>query len=103
MKLNRLFIGMLAIAVAVASCEKPDAVSPEPEEPVDVGNGTEESPYLIKTVEDLSAMREKAESGKITYFRLENDIDMAEVTNWVPVNYEEPFARQIHFDGRYRR
>lgn len=99
MKLNRLFVSMLAIAVTVASCEKPDTVSPEPEEPVEVANGTEESPYLIKTVEDLSAMREKAESGKITYFRLENDIDMAEVTNWVPVNYEEPFARQIHFDG----
>ena len=81
MKLNRLFVSMLAIAVTVVSCEKPDTVSPEPEEPVEVANGTEESPYLIKTVEDLSAMREKAESGKITYFRLANDIDMAEVTN----------------------
>ena len=58
MKLNRLFVSMLAIAVTVASCEKPDTVSPEPEEPVEVANGTEESPYLIKTVEDLSAMRE---------------------------------------------
>ncbi len=69
----------------------------------------EAKPYLIKTPADLAAMREKALPGTETYFRLENDIDMTGVTNWVPVNYGDTevqdektvtdFNRKIHFDG----
>lgn len=72
-------------------------------------NGTQEKPWLIKTVDDMAAMRSKALPGTETWFRLENDIDMAAVTNWVPVNYGDPegegetatitFNRKIHFDG----
>ena len=69
----------------------------------------EAKPYLIKTPADLAAMREKALPGTETYFRLENDIDMTGVTNWIPVNYGDTevqddktvtdFNRKIHFDG----
>ena len=62
-------------------------------------DGTEAYPYLIKTLEDLVAVREKASLETPTYFRLENDIDMASVENWIPVNWDADFARQIHFDG----
>lgn len=76
---------------------------------VPVEDGTQQNPYLIKTVEDMTAMRSKALPGAETWFRLENDIDMAAVTNWVPVNYGDTEGegeaavttcnRKIHFDG----
>ena len=77
---------------------------------VEIPEGTTETkPYLIKTPADLAAMREKALPGAETYFRLENDIDMTGVTNWIPVNYGDTevqddkavtdFNRKIHFDG----
>ena len=62
-------------------------------------DGSEAKPWLIKTAADLEAMREKASLEAPTYFRLENDIDMASVENWIPVNCDADFARQIHFDG----
>lgn len=107
MKLRHLFASMLAIAVV--ACEDPNADPQNPNPDQDPGttpgeeqvvqDGTEENPYLLKTVADLQAMMEKAPLKAETYFRLENDIDMSEVTNWVPVNYAEPFERIIHFDG----
>jgi hypothetical protein len=62
-------------------------------------DGSEAKPWLIKTTADLEAMREKASLENPTWFRLENDIDMASVKNWIPVNCDAEFARQIHFDG----
>ena len=62
-------------------------------------DGTEAYPYLVKTVEDVVAIREKASLETPTYFRLENDIDMTSVENWIPINWDADFARQIHFDG----
>ena len=67
-----------------------------------VQDGTEANPYLIKTLEDLVAVREKASLETPTYFRLENDIDMASVENWVPVNCDAEFKREIHFDGNFK-
>ena len=63
------------------------------------GSGTEADPYLIKTASNMLALRDAAAVDATTYFRLENDIDMAAVTNWVPVNFDGTFSRQIHFDG----
>ena len=63
------------------------------------GAGTEASPYLIKTVGNMLAMRDAAVVDGTTYFRLENDIDMAPVKNWIPINFDGTFSRQIHFDG----
>ena len=111
---------MLAIAAVVVACEKP-APTPddptqdptetpsEPEEPEVTEDGTEAHPYLLKTTDDLAAMREKALPGTETWFRLENDIDMTGVTNWTPINCGDvtgegeaavtKFERKINFDG----
>ena len=62
-------------------------------------DGTEAHPYLVKTLEDVVAIREKASLETPTYFRLENDIDMASVENWIPINWDAEYSRQIHFDG----
>lgn len=73
---------------------------PEPEDPDELtGDGTEANPYVLKTAEHMVAMRTLAVLDGTTYFRMANDIDMASVTNWVPVNYDQGYTRQIHFDG----
>ena len=114
---------MLAIAAVVVACEKP---APDPEDPTKeptetpegpgteepeevIQDGTEAHPYLLKTTEDLAAMRDKALPGTETWFRLENYIDMNGVTNWTPINFGDTegegetavttFDRKIHFDG----
>ena len=63
------------------------------------GSGTESDPYLLKTSQDMCDMRTLAKVNSTTYFRLENDIDMADVKSWTPINYDEDFTREIHFDG----
>lgn len=76
---------------------------------VPVEDGTQQNPWLIKTTDDLAAMRSKTLPGTETWFRLENNLDMTGVANWVPVNYGDvegegeaavtTFNRKIHFDG----
>ena len=63
------------------------------------GDGSEANPYLIKTASHMLSVRDVATVDATTYFRLENDIDMTPVKNWVPVNWDGTFSRQIHFDG----
>lgn len=63
------------------------------------GDGSEANPYLIKTAAHMLSVRDAATVDATTYFRLENDIDMTPVTNWIPVNFDGTFSRQIHFDG----
>ena len=62
-------------------------------------NGTEAKPWLVKNADDFKAMREKATPGAETYFKMVNDIDMAGVTDYVPVNWDGAFDRKVHFDG----
>ena len=72
-------------------------------------DGTEAKPYLIKTAADLVAMRTKAVDGATTYFRMEADVDMTGVADYIPVNCGDTvgegdaavttFNRQINFDG----
>ncbi|MCH5216189.1 MAG: T9SS type A sorting domain-containing protein [Muribaculaceae bacterium] len=50
------------------------------------GSGTETDPYLLGTPEDLLEMRSVLQYGKMTHFKMIADIDMAGVTNWVPLN-----------------
>lgn len=61
------------------------------------GLGTADSPYQIKTAEDLAAMSSKFVDGSMVYFKLMNDLDMSDVTSWHPVN-EAPFGK-FDFDG----
>lgn len=128
MRFKKTFLSMLAIAAVVVACEKPAPVPEDPtEEPTETPekpeeeepepepepgpgpevteDGTEAKPYLLKSADDLAAMRAKATPGAETFFRLENDIDMTGVTNWVPVNCGDldgevtNFDRKINFDG----
>ena len=62
------------------------------------GEGTEASPYILKTPQDMVDMRSLATVGGETWFRMANDIDL-EGINWIPVNYDQNFERKIHFDG----
>ena len=62
------------------------------------GAGTEASPYILKTAQDMVDMRTLAKVGGETWFKMANDINLAGV-NWVPVNYDQNFERKIHFDG----
>ena len=63
------------------------------------GLGTADSPYLIDMPVKMKQMRKYAKSGQATYFKLTTDLDMASVKTWFPVNHDDPFDRQVHFDG----
>ena len=62
------------------------------------GDGTEQSPYLIDTEEELRALAEKSQSQRITsWISLQNNIELTS-ENWVPIgNSSYPFSGV--FDG----
>lgn len=64
------------------------------------GSGTEQAPYLLKTAEDLMAIESKLVEGTEVFFTMENDIDMAGVANWVPINLDAPHGLKINFNGK---
>ena len=63
------------------------------------GDGSMEYPYLLSTVADMKAMRDKLSAEDKIYFRMTNDIDMASVDDWTPLNYASPYEFEIDFDG----
>lgn len=63
------------------------------------GEGTGESPYLIKDLDELKMMRASLVHGKTLYYKLVNSIDMTLVENWEPLNWEDPYDCGIVFDG----
>ncbi|MCI6428547.1 MAG: hypothetical protein MR809_06685 [Rikenellaceae bacterium] len=63
------------------------------------GEGTEASPYLINSLEELQMMRASLVHGKTLYYKLVNSIDMTRVENWEPLNWEDPYDCGIVFDG----
>ena len=74
---------------------------PEPEPaPELTGTGTEADPYVLSTTAHFCQMRDLAVEGGETWFELASDIDMTGVTGYVPLNYDNNFTRQIHFDGK---
>lgn len=64
------------------------------------GDGSMEFPFELRTVADLRAMREKLSDEEKVYFKMMNDIDMAEINDWTPLNYADPYAFAIDFDGQ---
>ncbi len=64
----------------------------------DAGTGQKNDPFNLRTKEDVLKMGEKLENGKLVYFRLLEDIDM-ERSRWLPLNFSEPYDKQIDFDG----
>ena len=63
------------------------------------GDGSMEYPYELSTPADLKAMKEKLSAKEKVFFRLTQDIDMAEIDDWEPLNYASPYEYEIDFDG----
>ncbi|MCR4921252.1 MAG: hypothetical protein K5945_06030 [Bacteroidaceae bacterium] len=74
-------------------------------EKVDTPDGSKENPFVVKSAADLADLPNKFAPGQMTYVVMENDIDMAGVTDWKPLfnypaatdEYPYPF---IDFDGK---
>ena len=64
-----------------------------------LGEGTEESPYLITNLDELKMMRASLVHGKTLYYKLVSSINMESVKNWEPLNWEDPYDCGIVFDG----
>lgn len=63
------------------------------------GNGTSDAPYVISDAKQLLSMKEVLSAGRVTYFELDCDIDMAGI-NWTPLNGpEDGFLNWIDFNG----
>lgn len=63
------------------------------------GKGTEAKPWIIKTAEQMSYIKDDLAEGEIRYFKLGADIDMKSITDWTPLNAASPYKKQIDFDG----
>lgn len=66
------------------------------------GEGTEASPYLISSVEDLVALGTEVNAGNSmdnTYFKLTQNLDLSPIENWMPIgtSVAKPFSGI--FDG----
>ena len=70
------------------------------------GTGTEQDPYLIRTPQNLNALRilvnDFATTFEGQYFSLTNSIDLAEFENWIPISLSTTSAAQFKgsFDGQ---
>ena len=67
------------------------------------GTGEANSPFLIKTPEDLNDLATIVNSGKLTtnglYFKLDADIDCKDLTSYVPIGYRPHSSFDGIFDG----
>ena len=66
------------------------------------GNGTEESPYIIKTAEDLENLGTKVNGGHMftgVYFKMAADIDMADFPDRLPIGSSSSRQFDGIFDG----
>ena len=67
------------------------------------GEGTENSPYLIETADDLSALAERVNGKKSTegmYFALTGNIDLSNIEDWKPIGASSSSNFNGIFDGR---
>lgn len=64
------------------------------------GNGTQASPYLIKTTADLVALSEASQKNSFPnrYFKLMNDLDMSSVGTFLPIGSKKAAFNGV-FDG----
>ena len=67
--------------------------------------GTASDPIHIKTAKELSMLRTVLKPGRMNYVELDNDIDMADITEWTPLNGPSDvfdgknYMNWIHFEG----
>ena len=78
----------------------------EPQSELDKHTGTQDDPFVITKPEEMAILRDYMRTGEYTYVKLDADIDMSSVTNWVPLNMEQdnannkPWMNWIDFDGQ---
>ncbi len=69
-------------------------------------SGSKEDPYILSTPQDMALLRSFLIPGRVNYVKLANDIDMAEITDWYPLNMVDDKANGlsyqniIDFDGQ---
>ncbi len=70
------------------------------------GEGTEQSPYIISSLEDLEGLRDNVNWERKTYegkfFKQTADIDMSELENWYSIGYDsgnDPYFFKGTYDG----
>lgn len=63
------------------------------------GAGTEADPYIIRDHADMLAMINDLKSGETTYVKMEADVDLTELEEWMPVNATEPYDKAVDFNG----
>lgn len=91
------------ITITAGSLQKTIKVTQSQDTAVPEGKGTESDPYVLKTVENMKKMNELVQSGQSVWFKLANDIDMASVEDWTPVNSDPAVSCQIYFDGNGKK
>lgn len=73
---------------------------------MDKYEGTAKDPIRIKSLHNMMVLHDYLKPGQVTYVTLETDLDMSEVTDWVPLNlgadtYEDKqYMNWINFDGK---
>ena len=102
MKKVALFILALAISISAFAAKYP-VVKPE-------GEGTQESPYLFKQIENfgwIADQRDKIDAGTTVYCVQINDIDATETENWFfpeimtnNINGEKRGSWTLNYDGQ---
>ena len=66
-------------------------------------DGTEENPFRIASVAQFCSLINYLKPSQMNYVVLENDLDMNDVTTWIPINCDQAVANYqnyIHFDGQ---
>ena len=63
------------------------------------GNGTENVPYIIASAADMKMIGDRLIPGQTVYFKMIEDIDMLEITEWIQINSYSPYNLCISFDG----
>ena len=69
---------------------------------VPAGNGSAETPYILRTAADVDGIRNKIVEEETRYFAMVNDIDMSAMTTWEAIVTGEPYTKGIDFNGNDR-
>ena len=76
---------------------------PLPESGFELGTGTESDPFVIRNIGEMVGMAHALKSGGTTYFKMEEDVDMSDYEDWVPLNAVPPYDKAVDFDGNGHR
>lgn len=66
------------------------------------GDGSAETPYILRTAADVDGIRNKIVEEETRYFAMVNDIDMSAMTTWTAIVTAAPYTKGIDFNGNDR-